>query len=263
MPRSPTRRLSLGRALTLSSGLHLLGAFLFSFVVLAPFVAARHAPETLRVRSERLSPGMVVTFEKRPRRTVPARLVVHAALPAAVTSPARRPQLRRTSPTSEDKRPVPTEKSRTIAAAGDASKTFAQPAPQGKSSSSLTPSETAPDAAAQAPSLASPSPEPAPATPAVAAPLAATHGGDVPIGGWGQFAKPLVADETALGELRAKYHVAASVLVDEAGHAIRVIFNRAPSADARTEIEQRLLALHYLPAECNGVRCSGTLLIEF
>ena len=83
---------------------------------------------------------------------------------------------------------------------------------------------------------------------------------EVPNGGWGQnFANPLLADESALDDLRAKYHGTASVQVDEAGHAVKVVLAGSLTPEARDEIEKRLLSLHYVPAECNGLRCTGTL----
>ncbi len=89
---------------------------------------------------------------------------------------------------------------------------------------------------------------------------------DVPSGGWGQsFAKPIVADDDALASLRASVHtpdaLAAEVTVDDTGRATHVTLPPSLASDVRAQIEQRLLALRYVPAECNGLRCAATLRI--
>jgi hypothetical protein len=68
-----------------------------------------------------------------------------------------------------------------------------------------------------------------------------------------------------LADLRAKYHFAApiSVRVDENGKALKVLWPEAIPSDARAEIEKRLVAMRYVPAECNGLRCIGILQITF
>jgi hypothetical protein len=86
----------------------------------------------------------------------------------------------------------------------------------------------------------------------------------MPAGGWGQnFDKPLVADESVLSALRARFHGSATVtvLVDDSGRATKVIVPDALPGDARDEIERLLLTLRYVPAECNGLHCSGALQI--
>ena len=50
--------------------------------------------------------------------------------------------------------------------------------------------------------------------------------------------------------------------VDETGRAVKVVVSNALPPDVRLEIETRLLSLHYVPAECNGLRCSGTLSVN-
>lgn len=114
---------------------------------------------------------------------------------------------------------------------------------------------------------AAPSPSAAPhfvaaAPSASEPPQTSIRGADVPSGGWGQtFVKPLVADDDALASVRADYHasVVATVDVDESGRATRVTLPASFAGDAKSEIEKRLLALRYVPAECNGLRCTGTL----
>lgn len=132
-------------------------------------------------------------------------------------------------------------------------------------------------AAAQAVSAkaAVPLATPAPVVTATAAPTlsaspaaderrVAESGIDVPAGGWGQsFEKPLVADDAALSALRAKYHVIAAIVVavDQDGHATSISLPGGLSDDIRADIERRLRELRYVPAECNGLRCDGTLQI--
>ena len=107
------------------------------------------------------------------------------------------------------------------------------------------------------------------ATPApvvLAASKSANELADVPSGGWGQsFSKPLVADDDALASLRATLHatgpLVAEVTVDDTGHATHATLPASLADDVRAEIERRLLALRYVPAECNGLRCSATLSI--
>ena len=97
---------------------------------------------------------------------------------------------------------------------------------------------------------------------AAPAPAASTEAvADAPPGGWGQnFRDPVVLDEGALASLRARYRgVVAHVDVDEDGHAVRVSIDGSVDADARAEIERRLLATRFVPAECNGLRCAATL----
>jgi hypothetical protein len=108
-----------------------------------------------------------------------------------------------------------------------------------------------------------PTPQPsASATPAVIAEDKSARGFDVPPGGWGQsFEHPLVADDSALGDLRNRYHAVShvSIDVDETGKPIRVTLPAGISDDIRTELERALMDLRYVPAECNGLRCAGTL----
>ena len=72
----------------------------------------------------------------------------------------------------------------------------------------------------------------------------------------------MLADPSDLAELKAKYHVAKiTIQVDENGRAVRVVMPSGVPDDARDDIVQRLSALHYVPAECNGLRCAGTLTV--
>jgi hypothetical protein len=50
------------------------------------------------------------------------------------------------------------------------------------------------------------------------------------------------------------------VTVDESGRAVSIEFVRAPSDPALVqELRARLLAARFIPAVCNGLRCSGTV----
>ncbi len=92
--------------------------------------------------------------------------------------------------------------------------------------------------------------------------IVAARAGDSPPGGWGQsFAKPLVADESVLATLHEKYPGirAISVEVDASGHATHVTIPESVTGEARSDLARALLAVRYVPAECNGLRCTGTL----
>nr|MDQ6944033.1 hypothetical protein [Candidatus Eremiobacteraeota bacterium] len=50
------------------------------------------------------------------------------------------------------------------------------------------------------------------------------------------------------------------ITVDESGHATSIEFVRAPAdTTQREELRTRLLAAHFIPANCNGLRCTGTV----
>lgn len=50
------------------------------------------------------------------------------------------------------------------------------------------------------------------------------------------------------------------ITVDEGGHATSIEFVRAPvDAAQREELRTRLLAARFIPANCNGLRCTGTV----
>ena len=92
--------------------------------------------------------------------------------------------------------------------------------------------------------------------------VAVVRAGDVAPGGWGQsFAKPLVADDDALATLRAKYRGMRGIAidVDPSGHATRIEIPDGVSGDDREELMRALSAMRYVPAECNGLRCAGTM----
>ena len=166
----------------------------------------------------------------------------HRAVAAAVVS-----AIERAAPTRARSRSVATTQvaSGTVAVSGAAGAEVAAP-----------PAVTLP--------VATPSPAPTATPAATLADAANAHGLEIPAGGWGQnFERPLVADESALADLHARYHAvaSASVEVDETGHAVRVTLPANVPDDARADIEHRLMALRYVPAECNGLHCAGTLQI--
>ena len=50
------------------------------------------------------------------------------------------------------------------------------------------------------------------------------------------------------------------ITVDESGHATSIEFVRPPpDATQREELRTRLLAARFIPANCNGLRCMGTV----
>lgn len=108
------------------------------------------------------------------------------------------------------------------------------------------------------------SPTPTPA-PAVATPSPSAGERTIAAGGWGQtFEQPLVADDALLDALRARYPRSRGIRVevDDAGRAMRVTFSDNLAQDIRAAIERALMEARYVPAECNGLPCDGTLRLE-
>jgi hypothetical protein len=111
------------------------------------------------------------------------------------------------------------------------------------------------------PAIAPATPSPIPsATPPPPAVVAANFGGL-----FSQNYPPAIAPSD-LSEIRALLDGPAHIRVnvDETGQATDVQFV-GPVADPQIEQEVRgkLLAFHYVPADCNGLHCEGTLKIEF
>ncbi len=71
---------------------------------------------------------------------------------------------------------------------------------------------------------------------------------------------------SALAEIRALLGGPARIRVnvDETGQATVVEFV-VPVSDPQIEraVRAKLLALHYVPADCNGLHCEGTLELKF
>jgi hypothetical protein len=109
-----------------------------------------------------------------------------------------------------------------------------------------------PAAAAAVPATNAPAAAPAPS------PIAAQH--EEGIGNFGET-YPASIEPTARGTLLAGMSgVTVRVTVDENGRATSVEFLRPPAdAAQRDELRSRLLAAHFIPAACNGLRCAGTL----
>ncbi len=243
MPRPPAPRRTMLSALACSSGLHLLAAILLGFLLARAYVAG-HAPrETISIATESAQRPALIAIERRERPSLPARQAARAGpvapLPVAASPLAALPLTQHHG-----------QRRHALVATAAAHQSDAEPkVVAAGSAQALQPQAASPIPATTQRPDAQPSPS-----------AAATELGDVPAGGWGQnFANPLLADESALDDLRAKYHGSASVQVDETGHAVKVVINGTLTPDARAEIEKRLMALRYVPAECNGQRCGGTL----
>jgi hypothetical protein len=112
----------------------------------------------------------------------------------------------------------------------------------------------APQPVAQTASL--PAPTNAPAAPAPS-PVAAQRDEGI-----GNFAED--RDASLEPSLRATLFagvrgIDVRITVDESGHARAIEFLRGPSdAAQREELRTRLLAASFIPATCNGLRCTGT-----
>jgi hypothetical protein len=243
----------MSRALVYSSGLHVLAALLIGFLLATPFLTGRERGETVQVAAENAAPPTLLALERGRRRAPAARQVVRPG-PLAPAPPAASPL-------------APAVATRKVAHRSDLVATVAAAALPKPGVAAAAVVEAPPAAARVAPAAAA-----APVVAAVAeheaaaaspSPVAlATQASEVPAGGWGQnFESPILADESALSDLRAKYHGLAKVQVDESGRALRVEVKGSLSPEARDEIEKFLLSLHYVPAECNGLRCSGSLVV--
>jgi hypothetical protein len=269
MSQSRSERFSIRHALGLSTGLHILIAplFIVSSVALS---GGGQSAESLGFRGGATAAVMTMTIEHRQRHAAPRaaprpalavkkvaskdapRLARHAA--AAVDTPAQGSA----GATVRRGRVSATEGSAVLSIVRDSVVT--QPA---EAAASAPKTEATP---ASAPTSA---PGPAGQATAAAVVLASAQSTtgrvyESPNGGWGQyFERPLIADETSLSELRSKYHFSAAITVsvDENGRATKVSFPNAVPSDVRADLEKRLTALRYIPAECNGLRCSASLSI--
>jgi len=246
------------RALGLSILVHLLAAPLFVAILAGSVISL---PETITVTSG----SFRTTLEHRTPKHATARAVAHEAAPArAPAQPHTSTKAVRQIVATSAHRPIgsPTHTPPRIAIAIPT----VAPTPGPTASGALHPKDpaAAADAAAShatAQPTADANPDPAPSSVALA-----QSGGPVPAGGWGQnFRDPTVLDDSAVTALHARYHgeVVVRVDVDEDGHATRVTIAGANlDADDRAEIEKKLAALRYIPAECNGLRCAASLQIR-
>jgi len=255
----PPERFSLTRALGISTALHLLLATLLTTSAALTLGRVDRAPGSGATETMRVS-FMTIEHRALARHVAPAhprtaaRAVAHSAprpaparaaaapleQPATTRAPAALPRVALTLATAAPERtPNAPPPEATSAAEGGSPRQAATEAP------------------------APPAPTVAPSPPGADSAEVAARSVDVPPGGWGQsFDKPLVADEAALAEIRSRYPAGtARIDVDEAGHATHVSLPAGLSDDVRAELERRLLELRYVPAECNGLRCGGTLQI--
>jgi hypothetical protein len=251
MPRRPNRLSSVSSmlpAFACSGVLHLAGAVLLGLLLARAFVGGFAPRETLVIADDTGRRPALIALERRKREAEPARRVVTpgpvAQVPVAVAPRFAPPVL-----------PQRGEQPGGMAASVPVRHTG--PAPLVVVAAAGVAAPAAPEVASPAPAVAERQDVEPPPSPL------ATQASDLSAGGWGQnFAKPLIADEAALDDLRAKYHGTANVMVDETGRATKVVVIGALPPDVRLEIETRLLSLHYVPAECNGLRCGGTLSVN-
>jgi hypothetical protein len=116
-------------------------------------------------------------------------------------------------------------------------------------------------AAVTSQSVAQTASQPAPTTPpATPAPTPVPAQRDEGIGNFGET-YPASVEPTLRASLFAGISgIDVRIAVDESGHATSVEFVRAPAdAAQREELRSRLLAARFIPANCNGLRCSGTV----
>ena len=101
-------------------------------------------------------------------------------------------------------------------------------------------------------------PTTAPVASPAPSPVAAQH--EEGIGNFGET-YPASIDPSARAPLFAGVNgVIVRITVDENGRATSIEFLRPPSdAAMREELRSRLLAAHFIPAACNGLRCAGTV----
>jgi hypothetical protein len=272
MPQNQPDRTYLKRSLAISGGLHL--ALLPLLISTVPAMLGWALLTTSASKSAREATTVsYLTIERRPAqqrlpasRPKPARLSSPVVAAAAQPAPPVRAAVREPKPVERRVASAPARISqsalapqtvRTVAFAGATS------ARRPAVSAAAVPEQPKEQVVAQPPVsvvAASPAPSPSPAAPDANSARVV----DVPAGGWGQnFAEPIVADDADLTDLHTRYHDAAkaSIEVDDSGHATHVVLPAGLSDDQRADLERRLMALHYIPAECNGLHCAGTLVI--
>jgi hypothetical protein len=129
----------------------------------------------------------------------------------------------------------------------------------------LAPPPPSPRAAAPTPILVPPTPVPTPVPTPLASPSPTPPAAD--FGGlFSQNYPPAVAQPGELARLRARLGspVHVRIDVDENGRAVEVRFvHPLADPDLAAEVRTTLLAWRYVPADCNGLHCDGTLEITF
>jgi hypothetical protein len=114
--------------------------------------------------------------------------------------------------------------------------------------------------AAVATAVPSNSPPPAPQTATPIPANAANYGGL-----FSQDYPPALVAPDELTPIRAQLpgHVRVRIEIDEAGHATDVVFSGdLTDTELAERVRSQLLALRYVPADCNGLHCDGTLIID-
>ena len=102
-----------------------------------------------------------------------------------------------------------------------------------------------------------PAPTSAPASPAPS-PVAAR--GEDGIGNFGETYPASVEPSLRATLFAGISGIVVRITVDESGRATSIEFVRAPADTAqREELRTRLLAARFIPANCNGLRCTGTV----
>jgi hypothetical protein len=121
-----------------------------------------------------------------------------------------------------------------------------------------TPPPVLAQAPAAAPVAAQAAPTAAPVATPAPSPVAAQR--EDGIGNFGET-YPASIEPSLRGSLLAGLNgFVVRISVDENGRATSVDFVRAPADPAqRDELRTRLLAAHWIPAACNGLRCAGTV----
>jgi len=190
-----------------------------------------------------------------PRREKP--LPAATPVPVAVGTPAPLPPAR-AKMTDERAPRAPSRASLALVAADPA------PAPTRAPTANPTPTPQATPAAAVVTPTPTPTPAPTPdptATPTAAAIVEANFGGL-----FSQNYPPALAAPAELASIRSRLAapVRIRIDVDEAGRATDVRFERPIADSALAEvIRSQLLALRYVPADCNGLHCEGSMLIAY
>jgi hypothetical protein len=247
------------RALGLSVLLHMCAAPLFAVIFSG---AVDPLPEHISVTSGAFR--LTIDHRSAPRpqtRPVPNR---EAPAPQAAVAPLApdRPATQRVATSARHPLGTPTHTPPRIAISVPSEPPTPRPTPTRAAKRSANGTS---ESASQAEPSAAPERESATPDPVATSEALARSLEPAPNGGWGQnFRDPTVLDDTALAELRARYHGALiHVDVDEDGHATRVtVEGLRLDADARAEIERKLSAIRYVPAECNGLRCAASLDIK-
>jgi len=268
MSQSRSERFSIRHALGLSTVLHALIAPLF-IVSSVALVGAGQSAEPLGFRGGEMATVTTMTIEHRQRqRATPLNVQRRSLAEKKVTPKQAHPIARHATavdtPAQGSSRAT-ARRGRIAAAEGSAVLSVVRNSVLTQPDAAATLAPKAEASPASAPTTApGPPSQPTAAAVVVAAAMQSGRGYDSPNGGWGQyFERPLIADEGPLNDLRSRYHFSATITVsvDENGRATKVTFPNAVPTDVRPDLEKRLTSLRYVPAECNGLRCSASLSI--